>query len=127
MDGTALAGAEFLLGASLFLGTAAVVSVVLYRTARFRPEAMVVIAVAILTLVAVFAAVAAGSEALSTALVSLAGVGLGALAGAVRSLFGGGGDTPDQPPQSPPAPPAPPQTPDWQITEYPDETGSDKP
>lgn len=87
MGDTALAGAEFLLGAALVLATAGVVSVVLYRTARFRPEAMIGVSVSILTLVAIFAAVAGGSEAISTALISLAGVGLGALAGALRSLF----------------------------------------
>lgn len=86
-DDTVLAGAEFFLGSAIFLASAAVVSIVLYRTARFRPEAMIAISVSILTLVAVFAAVAASSEGISTALISLAGVGLGALAGALRSMF----------------------------------------
>lgn len=80
-------GASFVLGAGLILATAGVVSVVLYRTAKFAPQAMVAVSVSILTLVAIFAATASSSENISTALISLAGVGLGALAGALRALF----------------------------------------
>lgn len=100
MEDTALAGAEFLLGAALILATAGVVSVVLYRTARFRPEAMIGVSVSILTLVAIFASVAGSNPEISTALIALAATGLGGLVGALKALFPTGDEQPKPEPPS---------------------------
>lgn len=98
---TAATGAAFVLGAGLFVLTAAVVAWALYKTAAMRPDAMIAVSVSILTLVAIFAAIAGASESIATALIALAGTGLGALAGALRALFGA------DPAQTPPEPVAP--------------------
>ena len=103
-----VAGGEILIAMAIFLATAGVVSVVLYKTAKLRPQAMIAISVSILTLVAVFGSIASGTEAISTALISLAGVGLGALAGALRTLF----DVKQAEKSDEEAPPEPPQSQD---------------
>lgn len=101
MDGAAV-GAEFLLATSIFFATSGVISWVLYNTAKQRPQAMITISVSVLSLVAVVLAVAAASESIATALIGLAGVGLGALSAALREVFGVGDGGSTAPPVQPP-------------------------
>lgn len=82
-------GVEIILGAVLILTAASVTAWALLRSARLQPGAMLGISVSLLTLVAILAAVMApSSDGLATALVGLAGVGMGGLVTSLRSLFG---------------------------------------
>jgi hypothetical protein len=87
-------GLELVGAAALLLVTAGVVSFVLLRSARLKAPSMVVLAVSMLTLVALFGATTASTET-ATALITLAGVGLGGLVSALKSIFG---DMEEQPP-----------------------------
>ena len=84
-DTLATLGAEVL--GSLFLVTviAGILTFALLRAASKKADAMITVAVSLLTLVAIVGFIATGAEALIT----LAGTGVGALAGAITNLFGG--------------------------------------
>ena len=71
---------------------AGILTFVLLRAASKRADAMVTISLSVLTLVSIVGFIATGSETLGT----LAGAGIGALAGALTNLFGQGPS--DEPP-----------------------------
>ena len=81
-------GAELLGAFFLVAVIAGVLTFALLRAAAKKADAMIVVSVSLLTLVAIVGFIATQSEALIT----LAGTGVGALAGAITNLFGG---TPD--------------------------------
>ena len=81
-------GAEVLGAFFLVAVIAGTLTFALLRAAAKKADAMIVVSVSLLTLVAIVGFIATQSEALIT----LAGTGVGALAGAITNLFGG---TPD--------------------------------
>ena len=77
-------GAEVLGAFFLVAVIAGVLTFALLRAAAKKADAMIVVSVSLLTLVAIVGFIATQYEALIT----LAGTGVGALAGAITNLFG---------------------------------------
>ena len=84
-------GVEVILGLGLALALALTIGGVLLLAARRLSDAMVTVSVSILTMVAIVGFLITRQEAL----VTLAGAGMGALAGAVTHLFGSRPDDDD--------------------------------
>ena len=89
-----LTSLEYLMALGAVLTVVAVivwlVTRALLKAAQFPKSIALVIALSILTLVALTGAIATTNDGAVTALIGLAGTGLGALAGAVSSVFGDG-------------------------------------
>ena len=83
-DNEVVLGAEVAVSLLAIAFIAGVLAFVLLRAATKRADAMVTVALSILTLVSIVGFVATQAEALIT----LAGAGVGALAGALTNLFG---------------------------------------
>jgi hypothetical protein len=77
-------GAEIVAAFFLVAVIAGVLTFALLRAASKKADAMIVVSVSLLTLVAIVGFIATQNEALIT----LAGTGVGALAGAITNLFG---------------------------------------
>jgi len=87
-DTGVVVGAELAVAAVALAVIAGVLTFALLRAASKKADAMIVVSVSLLTLVAIVGFMFTQAEALIT----LAGTGVGALAGAITNLFG---DTPD--------------------------------
>jgi hypothetical protein len=83
-DTDVILGAEVAVSLLAVAFIAGVLAFVLLRAATKQAEAMVTVALSILTLVAIIGFISTQNEALIT----LAGAGVGALAGALTNLFG---------------------------------------
>lgn len=93
LDTVSLIGFELVLGLALLFLIVGLLVFALLRSARLEPRGMVVVAVSVLTVVALGGALVTGSDSIA----QLAAVGLGALAGAVSELFTAHRDGPDTP------------------------------